>query len=131
MMHSNFFLKCFFCFWNQNKAKIYLIKHWMWCERIYLIALNDEWKILFYFVGFGLGAVKTITASSWQLKKLHHLCCNIWNFDFPFAIINFFYILIFVINYTNVNKYFKKFYFFWVKIKLRVLTFIVNSEIKL
>jgi hypothetical protein len=24
-----------------------------------------------------------------------------------------------------VNKYFKKFYFFWVKIKLRVLTFIV------
>jgi len=104
------FLKCFFCFYKQNKAKNYLIKHWTWCERIYLIVLNVEWKFLFYFVRFGLGAVKKITSPYWPLKKLQHLYCNIWNLDFLFAII--FFILLFVINYTYVNKYFKKFYFF-------------------
>jgi hypothetical protein len=89
----NFFFKYFFffCFWKQNKAKSYLIKHWMWCERIYLIALNVEWKILFYFVGFGLGVVKKIITSSWPLKKLQYICCNIWNLYFFFAIIFIFY----------------------------------------
>jgi hypothetical protein len=105
------FLKCFFCFWKQNEAKNYVIKHWAWCERIYLIALNVEWFFLFYFVGFGLGAIKKITSPYWPLKKLQYLCCNIWNLDFLFAIF-FFFILLFVINYTYVNKYFKKFYFF-------------------
>jgi hypothetical protein len=58
-------------------------------------SLNVEWKILFYFVRFGLGAVKNkknkkkITALSWPLKKLQHIYCNIWNLDFLFAI--FFY----------------------------------------
>jgi hypothetical protein len=34
-------------------------------------SLNVEWKILFYFVGFGLGVVKEkITAPFWILKKL-------------------------------------------------------------
>jgi hypothetical protein len=37
--------------------------------------------------------------------------------------VNIKYSNIFVINYTYGNKDFKKFYFLWIKIKLRVLTF--------
>jgi hypothetical protein len=50
-----------FFFWMQNETKNYLIKHWTWRDKIYLIVLNVEWKFLFYLVGFDLGAVKKIT----------------------------------------------------------------------
>jgi hypothetical protein len=119
-----FFSSVFSAFESKIRQKII----WLIIERnvrIYFIALNVEWNFLFYFVGFDLGAVKKITALSWPLKKLQHICCNIWNIDFLFLFFFFFYILLFVINCSYVNKYFNKFYFFWVKIKLKVLTFIV------